>query len=64
MRQMRNLRTGKLAVYDADLVEGGNWEEVLPAEKKKSPTDDKVGVTDEIQITVTRGKDESKQRKA
>ena len=64
MRQMRNLRTGKLAVYDADLVEGGNWEEVLPAEKKKGPTDDEVGVTDEIQITVTRGKDESKQRKA
>lgn len=65
MRQMRNVRTGKLAVYDADLVESGKWEEVLPAEaKKKSPTEDEVGVTDEIQITVTRGKDEGKQRKA
>lgn len=37
MRQMRNTRTGKIAVYDADLVESGKWEEVVaekPAEEK------------------------------
>lgn len=26
IKKMRNLRTGNFAVYDADLVETGNWE--------------------------------------
>lgn len=32
LKQMRNTRTGKIAVYDADLVESGRWE-VLPTEE-------------------------------
>ncbi len=33
-RQMKNIRTGKVAVYDADLVEGGRWEEYFPPKEK------------------------------
>ena len=33
-RQMKNTRTGKIAVYDADLVEGGRWEEYFPPKEK------------------------------
>lgn len=36
MRQMRNVRTGKVAVYDADLIESGRWEEVRPEPRKES----------------------------
>jgi hypothetical protein len=31
---MKNIRTGKIAVYDADLVEGGRWEEYFPPKEK------------------------------
>jgi hypothetical protein len=67
MQYMRHSRTGKIAVYDADLVETGRWELVGTAaavEAKKPSANDAVAVQDEIQITVTRGKNESKQRKA
>jgi hypothetical protein len=33
-RQMKNTRTGKLAVYDADLIESGRWEEYTPPKEK------------------------------
>ena len=33
---MRNVRTGKLAVYDADLVETGRWE-VVTAKPEEPP---------------------------
>ena len=37
MRLMRNKRTGRTAVYDAVLVSGGNWIEVV--EEPKVPVD-------------------------
>jgi hypothetical protein len=33
-RQMKNTRTGKIAVYDADLIEAGRWEEYFPPKEK------------------------------
>lgn len=33
-RQMKNTRTGKLATYDADLIETGRWEEYFPPKEK------------------------------
>ncbi len=33
-RQMRNVRTGKIAVFDADLVESGRWEEIVAEQPK------------------------------
>jgi len=43
IRQMKNTRTGKIAVYDADLIESGRWEKyspevVKPASKGKTFT--------------------------
>lgn len=67
MQYMRNSRTGKIAVYDADLVETGRWELIGTAESvkpEKPSANDVVAVQDEVQITVTRGKNEGKQRKA
>jgi hypothetical protein len=58
---MRNLRTGRVASYDAELVAAGTWEEVISKqEKPKSPTQDEVAVKDEVKITITRGKAKSK----
>lgn len=67
MRQMRNLRTGKVAVYDADLVESGRWEEIRvgqtdeqPKQKASGPADE-VAVSDEISIVLFKEtEDESK----
>jgi hypothetical protein len=67
MKHMRNIKTGRVAVYDAELVQSGRWEEVgaePKVEAKKPGANDVVAVQDEVKITVTRGKDESKQRKA
>jgi hypothetical protein len=65
---MRNIRTGKLAVYDSTLVEDGRWEEVVEPPKQAAPkpaANDNVAVMDEIKVTLTKGKsDEGKQRKA
>ena len=68
IRMMRNVRTGKLAVYDATLMADGRWEEVIedgqPAAPKPS-ADDQVAVKDEVQVTLIKGgKNEGKQRKA
>jgi hypothetical protein len=66
MRQMKNTRTGKIAVYDADLIETGRWEEVTAESAAKKPNaDDEVSVKDEIAVTLIKGtKRESKQPKA
>ena len=66
MRQMRNVRTGKIAVYDADLIESGRWEEVVGDVADKKPNaDDEVSVKDEISVKLIKGaKRESKQPKA
>lgn len=67
MKYMRNTRTGKVAVYDAELIGSGRWEEVgaVPEPQAEKPgANDVVAVQDEVQITVTRGKNEGKQRKA
>jgi hypothetical protein len=68
MKQMRNKRTGRLAVYDADLVAGGNWEAVetdqQPAQSGKPFSDDKAVATDTVEISVTRKTGESIKRKA
>jgi len=34
LRQMKNTRTGKIAVYDADLIESGRWVEYTPPKEK------------------------------
>lgn len=62
MRQMRNIRTGKIAVYDADLVESGRWELYAPKEQASSakPFDQEfLNASDEVSITVTRSDGES-----
>ena len=67
MRQMKNVRTGKIAVYDADLIETGRWEEVNgdAVEKKPKGQNDEVSVKDEATVTLIKGaKRESKQPKA
>lgn len=32
--QMKNVRTGKIAVFDADLIESGRWEKYVPPQIK------------------------------
>lgn len=58
MRQMRNTRTGKIAVYDADLIETGRWEELGAEDAPKQnpkPNDDEVSVKDELKVTLIKG---------
>jgi hypothetical protein len=66
---MRNIHTGKIAVYDADLIEGGRWEAYSPeAESAKAETpkaastkaktpkpfdQDFIAAQDEVTITLT-----------
>lgn len=56
MRQMRNVRTGKVAVYDPDLIETGRWEEVH-GDQAKHPKGqvDEVSVKDEISVKLIKG---------
>lgn len=56
MRQMKNTRTGKIAVYDADLIESGRWEEIDAAQAAQKPrADDEVSVKDEVTVTLIKG---------
>jgi hypothetical protein len=70
MRQMKNTRTGKVAVFDESLVATGRWVEVVEDEQPKqgraaAPAQDEVAVKDEVQVTLTKGKKhEGQQRKA
>lgn len=68
MRLMKNTRTGKIAVYDADLVETGRWEEFRKTDDeqpvqvpKQSGPDDAVAVQDEISITLVKGNEDEGQ---
>lgn len=66
-RLMRNIRTGKVAVYDEALIADGRWVEVKDdaAPAPKPSANDDVAVKDEVTVTLTKGaKDEGKQRKA
>lgn len=63
MRLMRNVRTGKTAVYDADLIESGKWEEVdkaAPNPSAKGSPDDEVSVKDEVKVTLIKGTKKAK----
>lgn len=59
MRQMRNIRTGKIAVYDADLVESGRWELIEPTKasapsKPSKPFDQEfLNTSETVQISLT-----------
>lgn len=67
MKQMRNKRTGKIAVYDAEIVAGGQWELVQdeqPAQSGKPFSNDQVAAKDTVEISVKRGSGESVKRKA
>lgn len=61
MRQMRNIRTGKIAVYDADLVESGRWEIYSPQEAAApKPFDQEfLNTSESVQITLTSDAGES-----
>lgn len=68
IRMMRNVRTGKIAIFDESLVADGRWAEIKdeasPAAPKPSANDD-VAVKDEVTVTLIKGaKGEGKQRKA
>lgn len=61
---MRNVRTGKVASYDAELVETGRWE-LVEEKPKKGPFDsDAVTAKDIMSITLTRSSGESIQYQA
>lgn len=55
MRQMRNIRTGKIAVYDADLVESGRWEVYSPQEEARpKPFDQEfLNTSESVHIVLT-----------
>lgn len=68
IRMMRNVRTGKITIFDETLVADGRWEEIKdqaqPAAPKPSANDD-VALKDEVKVTLIKGtKGEGKQRKA
>ena len=55
---MRHTRTGKIAVYDADLIESGRWEPVdepvaTPADPKPKKPRRKGGPDDHLRIAET-----------
>lgn len=66
MRQMRNKRSGKLAVYDPDIVAGGSWEEYIPPQKieKKPWNQDEVKPADVATIRLIRSDGESSEYQA
>jgi hypothetical protein len=54
MKLMRNLRTGKVAGYDAELVEGGRWEIIPEPTPQDKPFDqDFINAKDAVHITLT-----------
>lgn len=55
MRQMRNKRNGRLAVYDESVISapGSSWEEYTP-EPERSGEEDEVIPTDSISIQLIR----------
>lgn len=63
-RQMKNIRTGKIAVYDADLVEGGRWEEYFPPKEKPALKLKKLKGTGALEVKQSESADESIEPKA
>lgn len=63
-RQMKNTRTGKIAVYDADLVEGGRWEEYFPPKEKPALKLKKLKGTGALEVKQSESADESIEPKA
>ena len=61
MKLMKNVRTGKIAVYDADLIESGRWEVYVEqtAAPKKPFDQEFLNAKDRVQITLTRADGES-----
>ena len=62
-RQMKNVRTGKVAAYDAELVESGRWEEITVAaaakeEPKKAVVLKKLKGIGTLQVTPQEAKHE------
>lgn len=59
-RQMKNVRTGKLAAYDAELVESGRWEEFIPPKEvpKKTVVLKKLKGIGTLQVTPPEAKHE------
>lgn len=55
---MRNVRTGKLAVYDRELVETGRWIDLEEETAQKKLAEDTLVLKDEIEVVVTRSTDE------
>lgn len=49
-RQMKNTRTGKIAVYDADLIESGRWEEYFPPKEKPTLKVGKLKATGKLSV--------------
>jgi hypothetical protein len=64
MRQMKNIRTGKIAVYDADLIEGGRWEEYLPPKEKPALKLKKLKGTGDLKVEAKERTDEGIELKA
>ena len=50
-RQMKNTRTGKIAVYDADLIEAGRWEEYFPPKEKPQAKPKQFKAKGELAVT-------------
>lgn len=63
-RQMKNTRTGKIAVYDADLVEGGRWEEYFPPKEKPALKLKKLKGTGTLEVKQPESENESIEPKA
>lgn len=71
MKLMRNIRTGRTAVYDQALIDGGNWEaadapkvETVKAPKAKPFNKDEVKTGDKAVITLQRSSGESIEHQA
>jgi hypothetical protein len=61
---MRNVRTGKLAVYDRELVESGRWIEVTNEPAPKKSVKDSLALKDELEVVITRSAHESVESEA
>jgi hypothetical protein len=63
-RQMKNIRTGKIAVYDADLIEGGRWEEYIAPKEKPTLKVGKLKAKGALEVKQPESENESIEPKA
>ena len=62
---MRNVRTGKTALYDRELVETGRWVALEDEKPVAKPVqEDRLVVKDEVEVIITRSHDESVESEA